>query len=300
MATAPCPRCGGLAPVGATFCPFCGASLQAPLASTPTAAPAAPPPGQYAWTGPPPPPGPPPGYAPGYYGPTEPIMGPPVPTPATRAADRGAMTYLLWAAILWLVSALVSVADLFIPGGLAAITTTSTGTTVSFRWEFYVVVLVGVAFSIVNILLLRTSFRELVPHDRRFSTPSKLALLAVVGVVLVVIGLYPLLLGAQSFLVCASNTTNTTLQAQCPGLGEALAGFGLLAVGGIIALVGYIGCLVGIWRFGSRYGNDLFKIGAILLIFPLLNVVGAILILVGASSVRDRVATSMGGAGPSF
>ncbi len=59
---------------------------------------------------------------------------------------------------------------------------------------------------------------------------------------------------------------------------------------GIIGLIGYIGVAIGIWRFGVRYGEGKFKAGAILIFFPLLNVVGLVLILIAARSTRAKLA----------
>jgi len=226
-----------------------------------------------------------------------PPPGYPQPTPTTRDADREALTYLLWAAIIWLCSGAVTLVLLDGTAALYTVDTTSSGSTFVFHPLFYVVAVASGALSIVQVLLLRGSFHRLAPVDPRFSTPSTLALLLIAGFVIVLLGLVPLLQGAQSITGCIASSNNTTLPASCGGIGQALIGIVLVLVGGIIALIGYIGCLLGIWRFGSRYGNDLFKVGAILLIFPLLNVVGAILILVGASSVRARV-EAMGTPGP--
>jgi hypothetical protein len=57
---------------------------------------------------------------------------------------------------------------------------------------------------------------------------------------------------------------------------------GVIAVAAIALFVGYIGLLVGIWRLGTRYGEWMFKVGALFLIFPFLNVAGTIFILIAA------------------
>jgi hypothetical protein len=66
-------------------------------------------------------------------------------------------------------------------------------------------------------------------------------------------------------------------------------GVALLGLGGLLAFVGYIGVLLGIWRLGTRYADAMFKVGAILLIIPYINLIGAILILIGARTARRKV-----------
>ena len=39
---------------------------------------------------------------------------------------------------------------------------------------------------------------------------------------------------------------------------------------------------------GSRYHESMFKIGAILIVFPLVNIVAAILFFLGVANVRKR------------
>ncbi len=254
------------------------------------AGPDSPSPGQYVLSGPPtappygtvaPPPWPPGG---GYAGPFLPS-----PNPSTLAIDRGALTYLFWAAILWLCSGAVSLVLLSSTTYLRVVTVSVTGTSFVFEPFFYVIVVVSGAFTIVQVLLLRAAFRQLAPIDSRFSTSSKLALLLIIGFVLVLVGLIPLTIGAQGISGCITNSTNSTLSPNCPGLGDLVLGGLVVFVGGILTLIGYIGCLIGIWRFGSRYQTDLFKVGAILLIIPVLSVVGAILVLVGSHSARERL-----------
>ncbi len=292
MATAPCPRCGGLAPLGAGFCPFCGSSLNAPLAGSPPTLPPAP--GQYVATGTipfgysPAPVLPAPFVAPGYATP-----GTSSPSPATREADHQSLGYILAAAVVWLCTGVVSTVLLSGRTTLITINMHTSPATYTFSTLFYVTVVVSAGLSLLEVLLLRAAFHRLAPVDPRFSGPSRLALLLIIGFVIVLVGLVPLLQGAQSILGCTANS-NGTLSGNCSGIGEVLAGALLVLAGAIVALIGYIGCLIGIWRFGARFQNDLFKFGAILLIFPLLNVLGAILLLVAAYTARSRLGTPAG------
>ncbi len=224
----------------------------------------------------------------------------PGPTPATRAVDLQAVTYLLWASVSVLAGGLIAAAALFVPGILGIATTTGANPAITIRWEFYLLLAIDGAVGVTTTLLLRFAFRTLTPVDVRFSTPSTLSILLIVGLVLVLAGVYPLFVGYQSFFDCTSTSTNQTTLANCPGLTAAVLGLLALLAGSVIGLVGYIGCLIGVWRFGSRYGSDAYRIGAILLLFPLLNVVGAILILIAAHSTREELHRTMGGPVRSF
>jgi hypothetical protein len=227
--------------------------------------------------------------------------GPPVPTPATREVDRAALTNVLLASVLALVGGAVGIVVLFGAGAfsLYSVWVMNAGSTIAFGALFVVVVLVSGAVEIAVILLLRTAFHGLKSVDARFSTPSTLTLMLVVGFILILVSLYPLLLGVGSQLDCLANAKNT-LAGSCPPGGYFLAAIALIGIGGLIAFIGFIGMLLGIWRLGSRYNNDLFKVGAILLIIPVLSVVGAILVLVASSSERDRVSAAGRLGTPSF
>jgi hypothetical protein len=303
MATAPCPRCGGLAPRGAGFCPFCGSPLSSPLAAPPPQMPATP--GHYAYSGPPPP-----GYygagppmsPPGYYGGVPPGYGmmpgfaspSSFPSPATRPLDQDSLTYLFWAAVIVLAAGAVSLALFASSSSLYSTDATVSGTALVFSALFFFVIVASSVLTFVEVFLLRAAFHRLEPVDPRFSTPSKLSLLLIIGLALVLVGLVPLLLGTQSLSNCVINSPNPSMAGNCSGFAEILVGALVVLVGGILALVGYIGCLIGIWRFGSRYSNDLFKVGAILLIIPFISLVGAILILIASHSARTRLGTPPG------
>jgi hypothetical protein len=290
MAPTACARCGGLIPIGARFCPFCGAPAGGPAATGPTSVPSAP--GHYAVSGPLPTQGftaPP--VPPNFYG----WAAPPSPNAGTRRADWFALTQLLYAAALLLVIGAVSAFTLGFEGSLLAVRMTSAGDAVSFTPAFYVVVSVSAILGVVDVLLLRSAFRTLAPFDARFSTPATLALLYLIGFLLVLVALIPLLAGVSSLASCMIGPTNNTVSGNCSGIGLILVGGLVALVAGIVALIGFIGILIGIWRFGTRYQSGLFKAGAILLLIPFLSVLGAIFILAEAYSTRSRL--GVGGSG---
>ncbi|MCI4364714.1 MAG: DUF973 family protein [Thermoplasmata archaeon] len=258
-----------------------------------TSAPATPP-GTY--------PGPPapPGY--GYYAPPPPgayyYPSPPRPSVATRDVDRSALGYSLAAALMVLISGVVGFVTLFGVFGAFSIAAPN-GAASIFGGVFLLALIVSGTFSVVQVALLRTAFYRLSAVDQRFATPSKLTLALLVGFVMLFVGLYPLLVGAQATASCIATGTPAA-PANCGFNREALIGLFLVGVGGVIALIGYIGMVVGIWRLGTRYENDLFKVGAILLILPLLSFVGAILLLVASHSEREKLGSYPAPGTPSF
>jgi Protein of unknown function (DUF973) len=204
--------------------------------------------------------------------------------------DRRALHLVFLSAVVGIASAVISVGTTTLNtiSPLLSTSTTSTGTTYSLgpAYEWWALILIGGALGVAWILLLRAGFAALAPIDRRFSSPATLGWLAIIGIVLALGGLALLFHSLQTAAGCVG-TNNTTL-ANCFLSSGILASFGVLAVGGILALIGYIGLLIGVWRLGRRYGDDLFRIGAVLYIFPVLNLVGEILVLVAARKASAR------------
>jgi hypothetical protein len=217
---------------------------------------------------------------------------------ANPAADQAALSNVSIAAMLGLIGAILSVVGIFASpaSSLVGVTTTPTGTTVSLPLGalYFVAALAvgGLAFGLIELWFYRRSFVALRPIDNRFSTPASLVLAAMIGIILAVLGAIGIFVLLYQAVVCAAGNPLTS---SCINVTGILGLAGLLVVALIVALVGYIGLLIGIWRLGTRYQEGLFKAGAILLIFPVLNLVGLILILVAARSARSKVASGRPG-----
>jgi hypothetical protein len=147
--------------------------------------------------------------------------------------------------------------------------------------------LVGLVISVVSYWYYRDGFVFLRTVDTRFSSTPTWVLLVIAGIVFVGIAFTILVAAILSLVSCAGNAS--VIPPSCIVPGNLLGPLVLLLFAGIIALVGFIGTLVGIWRLGDRYGNSLFKIGAVLLIIPYVNLVGQILILVAAGGARAQI-----------
>ncbi|HLM91018.1 MAG TPA: DUF973 family protein [Thermoplasmata archaeon] len=278
MAAQRCAKCGAFAPAGTAFCAFCGTPLSAiggvPSASGPGAFPPFP-----ASPGAPIPWGPAPGWPP--------TAGP--PSEATRAEERSALTLIFLGAILLIIASVAGVVISFGSAfgfGFTSISTSRSGIGIHLTAVLLALLFTTSTVELLVILFTWGAFRKLAAFDRRFSTPSKLTLLLAIAVVIVIAVLYPLLTQLSDALTCVNATTNNTAAAGC--ISGTLTGLALVVgIAALLALIGYIGLLIGLWRLGTRYDSGLFKAGAILAIFPVLNLVGAILILIASHSARE-------------
>jgi uncharacterized membrane protein len=191
-----------------------------------------------------------------------------------------ASTVLSYVFVFVSVSSLVSVA----PAG--------SGSTVAVPPpETWVPLLIAIGvFAAVYLLIYRSAFENLSTVDDRFRTPRLLVSVAIAGVLVVLVGIGLLLETLRQAAECAG--AGNPIHPACISMSALSGAVGLLVVGAILALLGAIGLLLGIWRVGSRYDRDLFKVGAILLIIPYVNLVGYALILWESHSVQRTLETA--------
>lgn len=279
MAVTFCAHCGRSVPPASAFCPSCGAAVNAPaVGAAPLPSASGLPPGTTA--------------APPFAGFPAPAWGGPdaLRTTRERPWDVKALRAVRWSAVLGLVGSLVGLVAIALPGftSFLLVTSTSGGPVLSLSAPVAFGAYTGAAAALacVAILFYRRGFGILSEVSKEFSTPSTLALVALIGVVVVIAGFGILLVALAQAIACAGSGNPVTTS--CLLTGTFWGGLALLGAGAVVALVGYIGILIGIWRLGSRYNRGTFKAGAILLIIPYLSVVGYILILLGASQELGR------------
>jgi hypothetical protein len=273
-----CPFCGQPIVPGGTFCPSCGASLVGTAAQGGL-------------------PGAPSTSLPSGFSPIP--QSPPAPLWArelavdTKKADLEALSDVSLAAIINLVAVVVGLASLIgtPTTQLFTISTSSSGTTATPNqaglWAFGILVVIGVVLTLLELIYYRSAFSILESYDPRFSTPAKLVLLLLGALPLLLIAALALLGVVYQAVVCAGG--QSSIPVGCISAGSLLGIAAALVLLGILVLVGYLGLLVGIWRLGTRYDAVAFKVGAIFLLIPLLNVVGVILVLLSARASRDRI-----------
>ena len=215
----------------------------------------------------------------------------------TRASDLSALSHVSIAAILSLAGAVVGLVALLGTRATQLFTVTSNASgnstftaNQSNLSMFVLVVAVGVVLTFLELIFFRLAFVDLGHSDPRFSTPATLVLLILVALPILLLALFGLVSVLEQAISCAGSGNPIT--SACLGVGTLLAIVAVMGITGIIIFVGYIGLLIGIWRLGSRYSSDGFKVGAVLLIFPVLSVVGVILILVSARKARAKIETA--------
>jgi uncharacterized membrane protein len=196
------------------------------------------------------------------------------------------------AAILGLVGAVLGFLTLLVAPVFSIVNTSTSGSGTSISLNLsglYLLAIaggIGLVLSLLELWFYRQSFRALAPGDPRFATPATLVLVALIAVVIVVLGAIALVDVVYQAILCTGSGNPIT--STCINVGNLLGLVAIVGIGSIVALVGFIGLLIGIWRLGTRYGEGMFKVGAILLLFPVLSFVGFILILVAARSARAK------------
>lgn len=261
-----CPNCGNELPSQyAATCPRCGTFLTAygrPASATPLVQP------PYQFT-----------------------PAPPIQHPAARTwtpNDREALSKMKLYGLIGMVSLIFGFAIEFGFQGtsmLSQVAITGAGSTgVTLSVFILVMGLLAASFVIQLVALFfgRSAFRSLASIDSNFHSPLSLSFALYIGFALFMVGL-GLVLGSLIGPLPKGTVLSGNLVALALG--------GLLLFGGAIALlIGLVGLLLGIWRFGSRYDEGLFKAAAILYIIPVVDIVAPILIYLAANSVEKKLA----------
>jgi uncharacterized membrane protein YidH (DUF202 family) len=212
-------------------------------------------------------------------------MAPVSPT-TFLSVDRVVLWNVTLAAIMSLAGVGLSLVVLLATPAFSLIGVTAVGSGSSLSVDTSGLILIGavggaaVALTLVELWFYRRAFRRLARQDRRFSTPATLVWLALVALSIIIVAVVAVLVVLYEAILCAG--PGFVITSRCLDAGVAVALGGVIAVAAIALFVGYIGLLVGIWRLGTRYGEWMFKVGALFLIFPFLNVAGTIFILIAA------------------
>ncbi len=261
-----CPRCGRPLPSEyAATCPSCGGFLTAygmqqqapPPVAQPYPTPQAQPYPQAAWQG-------------GQWG----------------AHDGTALSKIRLFGLIGLIGSMIGIAFTIGTSSLSYLSAILSPGTAAVTSAFgasivLLVILVAVALQFISVIFGRAAFRSLAVVDGNFRMPLSLSFAMYIGLILLVVG-FTLVIGE---LLTAPGTAAL-------GAAEfaAIAVGGLILIGAIVALIiGEVGLLVGVWRFGSRYNEGLFKAAAILYIIPFAAVVAPILVYIAAGSVEGRL-----------
>jgi len=195
-------------------------------------------------------------------------------TPESTAADRKALSNAAFAAMLGIAGFFLSILSVGITLGVAYF-----GTLSSHAWSLFNLTVFGLLASLgafglivtlIELWLMRQAFAALAPFDTGFSTPRTLTPVAMAGTLMVIIGIL-------SILASSSGLSS----------GVDLALIAVVLIGAALAIIGFFALAVGVWRMGDRFDEDLFKIGAVLLI--VLGIVGMVFILIGSRAARRKL-----------
>ncbi len=226
-------------------------------------------------------------------------MGAPTAAPTsaaseTTANERAGLTWIAVGAGIALIAAILEVTVQYIPGFtslLSSLGTSLTNTSVGLTDLVILAVLVGVGTgaAIAEMAVFRAGFVRLATVDNSaFRTPSRFSYVAITGLAWFLAGVEWLLIMLYQAVNCANGASS--IPSSCLGSLTVLIAVAFTFIGVIMALVGYIvGILLGLWRIGARYQKTATKVGTILLIFPYLNIVGAILILIQVTGARQSL-----------
>lgn len=212
-------------------------------------------------------------------------------TPESRAADRAALSDINAAALIGVLSFFVSAVVVGITPALTYLADiearASTAGDPSGLGILIGILLFAVVLALVQLALYRRSFRRLSRHDPVFTSPGAFALLAMVG--LVVVGVLAIVLAILLFQAstCTGGNPFNFGWVACSQAGLIEELFAVALVAAALAAIGSIGVAVGVWRVGSHFGVEMFKLAAILLI--VVGIVGAILLWVAVRSARRRL-----------
>jgi hypothetical protein len=236
------------------------------------------------------------------------VQSPPVwtpPPPPQTGSEKSALGRIVWFAVISIVAivagatldVLVFASSSFSSAFNLPQNATSSQVSAAIGPIFQnIVALVPViaAIQLAGMVILTTGFRQFRKTDPgRFSLPSTLMLVLIVGAVIAVAGAVPLLNDLPGAIAQAPHINGQESSAFTSAVGNLILFALIMGLGGLLALIGAIGGMIlGLWRVGSMYDETLIKVGAILLIIPLLDILAPILILIGASSARGRLGVS--------
>ncbi len=234
------------------------------------------------------------------------VQAPPVWTPEQPHSllEKSALGKVVWFGIIWIVGVLAGwVLDFYIfwtafsSSSFYNLPQNPTPSQVSsamgplFQYASLTVP-VTLAIELLGVIMLTLAFRDLRKIDSAsFSLPATLMLLLIAGAIIVGAAAVPMVYNMPGIIAHAPYSSGSApSSAFISAIGGIFAYLAVAAIGGLIALVGVLGgVLLGVWRLGTRYDETLFKVGAIFVIIPFLNILAPILILIAASQVRGRL-----------
>lgn len=141
----------------------------------------------------------------------------------------------------------------------------------------------GVALAVASFIAYLAGFAKLRRIDTRFSVPLGVAAVGAAG--LLALALVFGLLAALVVQVYSCGGPGVATS-QCVTLSTVSPPEAVFLAGLILSLVGWIGLIVGLYRLGKRYGSTITRVGALLYVVPVANVIAPVLVAVGAHGIQ--------------
>lgn len=152
------------------------------------------------------------------------------------------------------------------------------------------IAIVGLALAVVAMWLYWGAFRSLRSTDPGFARPALLALLAMGGMILVLLGVAVAAAEVASASACAaSNPFGLPVEVQianCLSGQSGVAPYTLLILGAILWFFGLVGVLFGARRLGQRYASRQIRVAALLQLVPFVGAFGTLVIFLNASRLK--------------
>jgi hypothetical protein len=164
-------------------------------------------------------------------------------------------------------------------------------TAAGFKELVYVFLFAGIV-ALVSVVLHIVAFNALRKLRPGFAAPMALTIVGLLGLLLVVVGIAWLL---QDFLQASTACSAPGATSSCFDISQTVGAVFSIFGGLLLAFIGWIGMILGVYRIGKTYGSTLTKVGAILYIIPFVSLIAPILVLVG---IQGIVRSLQPGGGP--
>lgn len=155
------------------------------------------------------------------------------------------------------------------------------------------VLVIGAAASVLELVTLwyyLSAFRALRQTDPGFETPARYTWLALIGLPFLFLAVAYVLVSLIALANCSNGLPSTgSLQSSCGSqLAGVLAAAGVFVLIAIVAFIGWITFLVGVWRLGTLFDEGAFKAAAVLFLIPYVSAIGSLLVWYCARKQRQN------------
>ncbi|MCI4372091.1 MAG: DUF973 family protein [Thermoplasmata archaeon] len=140
-----------------------------------------------------------------------------------------------------------------------------------------IVIVLGGLLILASIVLYLISFNTFRKVSPGFGGPVTLVILGLIGVLFIVLGFALVLSDFYRAVACAAAGASSS----CLDLAQLAGAVLTIFLGFILAVLGWIGLVLGLYRIGKRYGSTITIVGAILTIIPFAGLVAPILVIIG-------------------